>query len=183
MKKVGLLVLSTVMFLGSCELSNNAANKTNAVKKTNQNSTAQSKAAEESKKPYRIQWETDHAKMLTFIKANNLDTKWLNSGLYYTIIKPGSGTTPKAKTVVNVSYTVSDLDGNQIWSTAQSDGSETRGLSQFPEGVAEGLQLIQEGGHIQLIVPSGLAYGNSGWGKQIAPNTNLFYDMQLNSVQ
>ena len=121
--------------------------------------------------------------MLAFIKQHKLDAKWLQSGLYYSILQAGSGAKPTVNSVVNVSYTMSDLNGHQIWSTTQSDGKEIRSLNQFPAGVVEGLQLIQEGGRIQLIVPSALAYGSKGWGKQIVPNTNLFYDIQLNSIE
>lgn len=180
MKKLVLLVLCTVFYLSACEPSSSSTNKTNA-KGNVANETASK--GETAKKSTEAQWEIDHPKMQAFIKRYNMDAKWLQSGLYYSILQAGNGAKPTMNSVVNVSYTMSDLNGNQIWSTTKSDGKETRSLNQFPAGVSEGLQLIQEGGRIQLIVPSALAYGSDGWGKQIAPNTNLFYDIQLNSIQ
>jgi len=164
-KKIVLLLLSIVLYFGACEAPNSTTNKVNSTK----NNTA-NKA-------------DDKNKLLAFIKQHKMNTKSSNSGLYYSIINKGSGATATLNSTVNVSYTMSDLNGNQIWSTTQSNGEETRSLSQFPAGVSEGLQLIQAGGRIQLIVPSSLAYGETGWGEQVAPNTNLYYDIQLNSVQ
>ncbi len=179
MRKVVLLVMCTVCYLSACESSNNTTNKIAKGKMANETAAK----GEIAKNLNEAQWAIDHPKMLAFIKQHKMDAKWLPSGLYYSIVQTGSGAKPTMNSVVNVSYEMSDLNGNQIWSTIQSDGKETRSLNQFPAGVSEGLQLIQAGGRIQLIVPSGLAYGDKGWGKQIASNTNLFYDIQLNSVE
>jgi len=184
MKKLILLLSIAVFCLQACETSNNTANKTKINTKTN-TATSTNSATNKNvdKAPHVVQWEIDHPKMLNYIKNNKIDAKWLESGLYYAIINQGSGIKPTNNSTVNVSYALSDLEGRKIWSTDQAEGSEIRTLSKFPPGVVEGLQLIQAGGRIQLIVPSALAYGAKGWGKQIAPNTNLFYDIQLNSVQ
>lgn len=184
MKKL-ILLLSVIIFcLEACQLPSSTVTKTDMKTSKTANSTANKEpaASTTTKAPHVVQWEIDHPKMLGFIKANEIDSKWLESGLYYSIANEGTGAAPTLNSVVNVSYTLSDLDGNLIWSTDQGEGVDTRALSKFPPGVSEGLQLIKEGGQIKLIVPSALAYGNAGWGKQIPPNTCLYYDIRLISI-
>jgi len=179
MKKLILLLSITLFCLEACELSDS----TGTANKNNNSASANNTNKTLTKAPNVVQWEIDQPKMLSFIEDQKIDAKWLQSGLYYAIEKQGAGAQPTINSTVSVSYTLSDLEGNQIWSTEQGGGNELRSLNKFPTGVAEGLQLIQAGGHIKLIVPSGLAYGTKGWGKQIPANTNLFYDMQLVSVE
>jgi len=186
MKKLILLLSITIFCLQACEPSNTASkvNENTKTATTNNKSASTNNASKTSNKaPNVIQWEIDQPKMLSFIKENKIDAKWLKSGLYYAIEKQGTGAKPTINSTVSVSYTLSDLEGNQIWSTEKGGGNELRSLNKFPPGVAEGVQLIQAGGQIKLIVPSALAYGTEGWGKQIPPNTNLFYDIQLISVE
>ena len=103
------------------------------------------------------------------------------SGLYYQIMSAGSGATPTSTSKVFVNYTGKFLTG-QVFDQ-QTNSSQTGWvLGQLIQGWIIGLQLIQKGGDIKLIVPSSLAYGCQGSGP-IPPNTVLYFDVQLVEVQ
>jgi FKBP-type peptidyl-prolyl cis-trans isomerase FklB len=84
------------------------------------------------------------------------------SGLQYKVIRPGTGKRPTAADTVTVNYRGTLIDG------AEFDNSYSRGQpATFPlngviAGWTEGLQLMQEGGKSELVIPAPLAYGDSG---------------------
>ena len=44
------------------------------------------------------------------------------------------------------------------------------------------MQLVGEGGHIILYVPSELGYGERGAGPKIGPNSTLIFDVTISKV-
>lgn len=147
------------------------------------NSTYNANISDSEKNEIRAQWEIDDAKIQAYAKANNItDIYWLKSGLFYTIIKQGSGKVPNIDAAVKVKYNLTTLDGTTVWSTEKTGGTEVRALKDFVYGFAEGVQLLKPGGKIKLLIPSVLAYGTKGWGKKIPPNTCIIYDIELLEV-
>lgn len=84
------------------------------------------------------------------------------SGLQFKVIKPGTGKKPTASDTVTVNYRGTLVDG------AEFDNSYARGQpATFPvngviAGWTEGLQLMQEGGKYELVIPPALAYADKG---------------------
>jgi FKBP-type peptidyl-prolyl cis-trans isomerase FkpA len=100
------------------------------------------------------------------------------SGIYYQIKNPGRGNTPYfATTVVKAKYTGKILGSNVPFDSGTSDFQ----LGRVITGWQIGLQLIQKGGKIRLIIPSGYAYGASSTG-EIPPNSILDFEVELLDV-
>ncbi len=106
-----------------------------------------------------------------------------NSGLKYRILRQGKGAKPKASDTVTVHYK-GWLDDETVF-----DSSYKRGESiSFPlngviKGWTEGMQLVQEGGMIELEIPSKLGYGAQGAGGLIPPNANLHFLVELIDIK
>jgi FKBP-type peptidyl-prolyl cis-trans isomerase FklB len=105
------------------------------------------------------------------------------SGLQYKVITAGTGKTPKATDTVKTHYRGTLINGTEF------DSSYKRGEpAEFPvngviKGWTEALQLMKEGAKWQLFIPSELAYGERGAGRDIGPNSTLIFDIELISVK
>ena len=67
-------------------------------------------------------------------------------------------------------------------STYNTKGLRTA-LGQLPKGVQEVLRLVGPAGHLEVWVPSALAYSSAGCDSiGVKPNTMLFYDLKLKDV-
>ncbi len=102
-----------------------------------------------------------------------------SSGIFYQITSQGSGATPGLNSTVSVRYVGKLLDGTTF--DSQTGSPVNFPLSGMIKGWQIGLQLIQKGGSIKLIIPSSLAYGCTGYGT-IPGNAILFFDIQLVDV-
>lgn len=102
-----------------------------------------------------------------------------DSGLRYKILKEGEGTRPTAENSVVANYR-GWLDGGQEFDAGQAVPFPLNGVI---KGWTEGLQLIGEGGKIELEIPPNLAYGASGFPPTIPPNAWLHFDVELVKVE
>jgi FKBP-type peptidyl-prolyl cis-trans isomerase FklB len=100
------------------------------------------------------------------------------SGLQYRILGQGNGKRPGPTDSVTLNYRGTLVDGHEFDSSYDRGGPDTFRLGGVIPGWTEGLQLIQEGGRIQLFVPPKLAYGDRG---PLAHRT-LIYDVELIAV-
>lgn len=104
------------------------------------------------------------------------------SGLYYRILRVGKGRKPSRSDSVSAHYKGWLENGKQF------DSSYSRGeptdfpLSGVIKGWTEGLQLIGEGGMIELEIPAELAYGADGR-PGIPPNATLHFLVELKKVK
>ena len=110
--------------------------------------------------------------------------KALLSGLQYKVIKAGTGKKPKSTDTVTAHYRGTLINGTEF------DSSYKRGQpATFPvsggmiPGWTEALQLMEEGAKWQLFIPSNLAYGEKGAGRDIGPNATLIFEIELVSIQ
>ena len=103
------------------------------------------------------------------------------SGLQYKIINPGSEVKPGPQDTVWVRYKGTLLDGT-VFDEVDDDASPIRlTLNGVIPGWTEGLQLVGEGGEIELYIPSELAYGEQA-NQAIGANSTLIFDVKLNSI-
>ena len=103
----------------------------------------------------------------------------LPSGLQYKVITEGTGRTPTAGNTVKVNYRGTLIDGEQFDSSYDRGKPAQFKVSGVIKGWQEGLQLMKEGAKWELYVPSDLAYGDRGSGRQIAPGSTLIFEVEL----
>lgn len=109
--------------------------------------------------------------------------KTLPSGLQYRVIQAGTGKSPKAADEVTAHYRGTLIDGTEFDSSYRRGKPETLPVGGVIAGWTEALQLMQEGAKWQLFVPSNLAYGERGAGRDIGPNATLIFEIELISIQ
>lgn len=102
-----------------------------------------------------------------------------DSGLKYRVLRQGTGAKPHPRSYVTVDY-VGWLDDGTEFDTSYNKG-ESVGfkLQQVIPAWTEGMQLIGEGGMIELEVPSELGYGQSGSPPKIPPDATLHFIIEL----
>lgn len=103
----------------------------------------------------------------------------LPSGLQYMVLKKGEGKIPAATDTVKVHYEGTLIDGSIFDSSVQRGQPATFGVTQVIQGWVEALQLMPVGSKWKLFIPSNLAYGESGAGNSIEPNSALIFDVEL----
>ncbi len=104
------------------------------------------------------------------------------SGLRYKIThKSGSGKKPVKGKNVAVHY-IGKLPDGTIFDNSYGRGEPIEfpiGIGYVIPGWDEGIRLLEEGDKATLVIPSYLAYGESGAGGVIPPNANLVFDVEL----
>ena len=104
------------------------------------------------------------------------------SGLQYVIEKEGTGKSPKATDNVTVHYTGRLLDGKVFDSSVSRGEPATFPLNRVIPGWTECLQLMKEGAKYVFFIPSDLAYGAQGAGRDIPPHSTLIFEVELIKV-
>lgn len=120
----------------------------------------------------------DTVQIRNYIKKNNL-TGFIKtqSGLYYKIVDPGSGTDAiYSSSTVTLNFTKRLLLNGTVIETKNLDAASLR---IYISGWREGLQYLNSGGKIRLLIPSGLAYGSTA---ESATSTDATYNVPPNSI-
>lgn len=105
------------------------------------------------------------------------------SGLQYTVIKEGTGKSPKATDKVKCHYEGFLTNGTVFDSSVQRGEPATFPLNMVIKGWTEGLQLMKEGAKYRFFIPYNLAYGEAGSAGAIPPYAALIFDVELIEVQ
>ena len=105
------------------------------------------------------------------------------SGLQYKVLKPGTGAKPKATDWVVVKYRGTLVDGTEFDNSANHGGTARFRAGGVIQGWSEALQLMKVGAKWQLVVPSGLAYGERRKGPKIGPNSTLVFEVELLKIE
>jgi FKBP-type peptidyl-prolyl cis-trans isomerase FkpA len=105
------------------------------------------------------------------------------SGLKYRILRAGKGQKPKETDSVKVNYH-GWLDGGKVFDSSY----ERKKPISFPlngviKGWTEGMQLVGEGGMIELEIPSDLGYGAGGIPGTIPGGATLHFLVELIKVE
>ncbi|MBX0289827.1 FKBP-type peptidyl-prolyl cis-trans isomerase [Hymenobacter sp. HSC-4F20] len=106
----------------------------------------------------------------------------LPSGLQYEVLQQGNGPKPGPRSSVTTHYHGTLINGNVFDSSYQRGQPATFGVNQVIAGWTEALQLMPEGSKWRLYIPSDLAYGKRGAGRDIGPDSALIFDVELLKV-
>jgi len=105
------------------------------------------------------------------------------SGLKYRVLRKGTGGAPKASDTVNVNYH-GWLDNGKVFdSSYERKEPISFPLNRVIKGWTEGMQLVGEGGMIELEIPPDLAYGDRGAGDAVPPKATLHFLVELLKVE
>lgn len=104
------------------------------------------------------------------------------SGLQYIIREAGAEEKIGPKDTVYAHYKGTLPDGSVFDEVEESAPAISFALNRVIKGWTEGLQLIGEGGKINLVIPSELGYGENGT-QGIDPNTPLTFEVAVDSVK
>lgn len=104
------------------------------------------------------------------------------SGLQYKVLTPGTGKSPKATDTVLVHYRGTLISGTEFDSSYKRKEPISFPLNRVIAGWTEGVQLMQEGAKFEFYIPSKLAYGSRGAGRDIGPNEALIFEVELLKV-
>ena len=113
--------------------------------------------------------------------AKKADVVTTESGLQYKILEPGNDVKPGPQDTVWVRYKGTLIDGTVFDQVAEDADPIRLTLNRVVPGWTEGLQLVGEGGKIQLFIPSELGYGEQGT-QGIPGNSTLLFDVELTKV-
>jgi len=116
----------------------------------------------------------------SFIKAKGWHMKETQTGLRYLIVSHCTGAKARIGQIATIRYKLYLLDGTLL------DSSDKSGLKSFKighggveKGLEEGIILLKVGDKAKFILPSHLAYGLTGDGLKIPPQSPLIYDVEL----
>lgn len=100
-------------------------------------------------------------------------------------ISDGVGDEVKAGDTVSVHYTGTLLDGTKFDSSLDSNQpfSFTLGAGEVIAGWDEGIPGMRVGGKRKLTIPPNLAYGETGSGSAIPPNSTLVFEVELLEIK
>lgn len=122
----------------------------------------------------------------SYIKETGEEYSVTPNGLYYHVVNSGEGNYPEFGKGVLIDYEGVTLEGLKFDSTKDRGqpfdfilGNEY----QVIKGIEEGIFLMKPGAVFKFIIPSHLAYGESGTAdKVIQPNTPVIYYVELLAV-
>lgn len=103
------------------------------------------------------------------------------SGLQYKIIEAGNDVKASEIDTVWVNYKGTLLDGTVFDQTPEDAEPVQFTLNRVIKGWTEGMQLVGEGGEIELYIPAELAYGEYG-NQGIEPNSTLIFNVKISKV-
>ena len=139
------------------------------------------------------QIKKDDKTLTDFFAKNNIQAVKAPQGTYVQILTPGTGANLDTSAVAKVNYTGKTMEGKAFDSNTDpafnhvqpflvnmtSDQSLGQGV--IP-GWTDGMKLLNKGAKAKFYIPSSLAYGSTGAGQDIKPNSILVFDIEVVEV-
>jgi FKBP-type peptidyl-prolyl cis-trans isomerase FkpA len=124
--------------------------------------------------------QKDRERIQNYIERKNLRMTESPTGLWYQILREGSGKNYSDNDKIIFNYECSLLDGTKCYSSDKLGPKELiLGKSIMEPGMNEGLRLLNPGSEAIFIMPSYLAYGLIGDGKMIPSRAVIVYNVNI----
>lgn len=130
--------------------------------------------------------DANWAKMTAVLEANKAVPGVIvtESGLQYRVLETGKGTRhPTWASVVQVHYKGSLIDGTVFDENKLTDEPVEFEAGGVIKGWQEALELMHEGDRLELLIPSGIAYGCKGKGNKIKADQVLKFEISLLKIK
>jgi FKBP-type peptidyl-prolyl cis-trans isomerase len=120
-----------------------------------------------------------------YLQSNNITAPPTPSGIYFLETEKGKGMKIDSGVMVKIQFTVSLIDGKQIFSTHErAEPIEFEYGKRFDtKGLEEAVAMMTKGGKAKVIVPSALAFGEQGRGTLVPAFSTLLYDVEIVDVR
>jgi FKBP-type peptidyl-prolyl cis-trans isomerase len=118
--------------------------------------------------------------------SEGAEVKKTGSGVEYVVLASGppKGAPPKRSQMAEVYYEGRlDAGGPAFDSAFERNSTETFPVAAVVPGFSEALQLMKPGDRWLVFIPSDLGYGARGAGRDIPPNSDLVFEIEMVSVQ
>ncbi len=151
------------------------------------------KAEAIAKKKSEAQLVKDDKILKDYFAKNNIQAVKTPEGAYVQILQKGTGAMLDTSVIAKINYTGRNLEGKMFDSnTDPSKGHlEPLTVNLTPDmslgntviiGMTDGLKMFNKGAKGKIFIPSSLGYGATGSGADIAPNTNLIFEVEVLDV-
>ena len=103
--------------------------------------------------------------------------------MQYEVLTTADGQKPTAEDTVKVDYVGTLIDGTEFDSSIKRGEPAVFGVGQVIPGWSEALQLMAVGSKYRVVIPSALAYGETGAPPVIEPNSVLVFEIDLLGIE
>jgi FKBP-type peptidyl-prolyl cis-trans isomerase len=124
----------------------------------------------------------DHELIFNAIKNKQIDTMGNRYGVYYNLLKEGTGDKVSLTDTLTINYKGYLLSDGTVFDQTKEKPA-TFPLKRLIKGWQLGLPDTKLGSKIQLIIPSGLAYTIRSRSNSIPPNSVLVFEIELISLK
>jgi FKBP-type peptidyl-prolyl cis-trans isomerase FkpA len=112
------------------------------------------------------------------IASGKTDVKDISEGVYYTMMKEGTGRQVSINDTVTVLYKLTLLNDGSLVSDVKAK-PDTFSLKRLIRGWQIGVPLCKVGGKIKLVIPSDLGYSIRTRAAKIPPNSILVFEIEV----
>jgi FKBP-type peptidyl-prolyl cis-trans isomerase len=120
-----------------------------------------------------------------YIEDNKITAAPTASGIYIIETQAGQGAKIDSGVYVKINFKVSSIDGKQIFSSFDRPEPIRFQYGQRFDtpGIDEAIGTMKKGTKSKVIVPSKMAFGETGRSNLVAPYTTLIYEVEIVDVQ
>lgn len=127
--------------------------------------------------------QIDENLIIEYAANNDLKPIRTESGLYYIILKEGTGELIQADQRIEAHYKGTFLDGKEFDSSYKRGKPIVFNIGQMIAGWNEGILYMKPNSKAMFLVPSRLAYRDRGFANMVPPNTVLKFELETLRVQ